>query len=135
MTLTPTDKTVLTKYPLAPSKCVICLRGSNGELNFIDFQMSLDIYGSVNLCVDCVATVAQLIGFVEKNFLTEVEDQLRNMIETNRELYKENAELNATLDNLLNLRPNLDRGSVSANEGPDKTTAISDGDLTLDISI
>lgn len=135
MPLTESDKAVLTKYPIAPSKCVVCLRSSNGELNFIDFQMSLDIYGSVNICVDCMAPIAQLLGFVEKNFLDDADEQIRNLVESNRKLIAENERLNATLDSILNLRPDVKQRDLPANEGSIKDYADDDHQLTLDVTV
>src|SRR5688572_4683579 len=105
--LTEADKVTFTKYPIAPHRCVICLRSANGEINFIDFQMNLDIYGSVNICTECLVPVAQMMGFVEKNFLHEAEEHISNLVDTNRELTIRNAELNTTLDSLISLRPDL----------------------------
>ena len=131
MPLTESDKVVLTKYPIAPSKCVVCLRSSNGELNFIDFQMSLDIYGSVNICVDCMAPIAQLLGFVEKNFLDDADEQIRNLVESNRKLIAENERLNATIDSLVNLRPDLKQRYLPADEGSDQDSK----QLKLDLGV
>ena len=135
MPLTESDKAVLTKYPIAPSKCVVCLRSSNGELNFIDFQMSLDIYGSVNICVDCMAPIAQLLGFVEKNFLDDADEQIRNLVESNRKLIAENERLNATIDSLVNLRPDLKQRYLSADESPSESSESDDQQPTLDIEL
>jgi hypothetical protein len=135
MSLTESDKTVLTKYPIAPSKCVICLRGSDGELNFIDFQMSLDVYGSVNICVECLAPVAQLLGFVEKSFLNDADLQIRNLVETNRELQENNVRLNATLDSLLAMRPNLTVDHLSSDESAVEDSGNDANQLTIDIEI
>lgn len=133
--LTESDKVVLTKYPIAPSKCVVCLRSSNGELNFIDFQMSLDIYGSVNICVDCLAPIAQLLGFVEKGLLNDADDQIRNLVESNRKLVADNERLNATLDTLLYLRPDLKQRDLPVNESPSESSESDDRQLELELEV
>lgn len=133
--LTESDKVVLTKYPIAPSKCVVCLRSANGELNFIDFQMSLDIYGSVNICTECIAPVAQLLGYVEKNLLNDADKQISNLVEMNRELAENNAKLNATLDSLLNLRPGIVPGDLSSDAESGSSEGSNDLDLEFDLDI
>jgi uncharacterized UBP type Zn finger protein len=120
MTTTPNDKVVLTKYPIAPSVCVICLRSSNGELDYIDFQMSLDIYGSVNICVECVASVAKShLDMVSREEYEDTLEQIRNLVEINRELADNNERLNATMDSLVNLRPSLVERRLPVNEDTD----------------
>ena len=115
MTTTQSDKAVLTKYPIAPSKCVVCLRSSDGQLEFIDFQMNLDIYGSVNICVDCMKNVMDLI---DSEHLRDVEQQNINLVEMNRELVAKNEQLNATLDSLINLRPGLKPSNLPVDAEP-----------------
>jgi hypothetical protein len=135
MSLTESDKVVLTKYPIAPSKCVVCLRSSNGELNFIDFQMSLDIYGSVNICVDCLAPVAQLLGFVNGKLLEEANQQIANLVEMNRELTENNARLNTTMDSILALRPNVVDRDLPSDEESDSVTTTDSFQLDLGIDL
>lgn len=135
MSLTESDKVVLTKYPIAPSKCVVCLRSANGDLNFIDFQMSLDIYGSVNICVDCVRSVAPLVGLVDATAINEANDQIRNLVETNRELYENNERLNSTIDSLVGIRPNLIERDLSAHAESIKDNADDDHQLTLELAV
>lgn len=136
MSLTESDKVVLTKYPIAPSKCVVCLRSSNGELNFIDFQMSLDIYGSVNICTDCMATVAKgLMGFVEPKDIDALSSQVTNLVEMNRELKTENDKLRSTLDSLFDLRPDLKQRDLPVDEGTDSGSKSNDFDLELDLEL
>ena len=112
MSLTTSDKTVLTKYPPLPSKCVICLRDSNGEIDFIDFQMSVDVYGAVVICVGCFVPVADLLGYVKREDLEEVNEQLSNVVALNRKYLEENGHLNRTLDTILDLRPAVSTRSL-----------------------
>lgn len=135
MSLTESDKIVLTKYPIAPSKCVVCLRSSDGVLNFIDFQMSLDIYGSVNICVDCIRSVASLINLVDSVAIEQADEQIRSLVELNRELTENNAKLNATIDSLLNVRPNLGRSNLPADESTGEGQGSNDLDLELEFDI
>lgn len=134
MPLTESDKVVLTKYPIAPSKCVVCLRSSNGELNFIDFQMSLDIYGSVNICVDCLAPISQMLGFVEKGLLNDADEQIRNLVESNRKLVAENEQLHAIIASLSVVRPDLELRHLPVDEGSDQDSKQLKLDLELDVT-
>ncbi|HEY9658388.1 MAG TPA: hypothetical protein V6C65_08045 [Allocoleopsis sp.] len=115
------DKAVLTKYPALPSTCVICLRSSNGELDFVDFQMSLDIYGSVNICIDCVASVAKgLLNYVSAEEVEDLNAQIRNLVDMNRELAENNERLNTTMDSLLDLRPDIVERRLPSDASTDK---------------
>lgn len=131
--LTESDKVVLTKYPIAPSKCVVCLRSSNGQLNFIDFQMSLDIYGSVNICVDCLAPIAHLLGFVEKGLLNDADEQIRNLVESNRKLVAENEQLHAIIASLSVVRPDLELRDLPVDEGSDQDSKQLKFDLGVEL--
>lgn len=136
MPLTESDKVILTKYPIAPSKCVVCLRSSNGDLNFIDFQMSLDIYGSVNICVDCICSVAKgLLGFVEPKDIDALSGQVSNLVEMNRELKTENDKLRSTLDSLFDFRPDLKQCDLPADESPSEGSKSNSFDLELDLEL
>lgn len=136
MTLSQSDKVVLTKYPIAPSVCVVCLRSSNGELEFIDFQMSLDIYGSVNICVDCVATVAKgLLGWVGPQDIDALTQQVSNLVEMNRELKKENEQYRTTLDSLFNLRPDIKQRNLSTDESTSSDFKSNNINLELELDI
>lgn len=136
MTLSQSDKVVLTKYPIAPSVCVVCLRSSNGELEFIDFQMSLDIYGSVNICVDCVATVAKgLLGWVGPQDIDALTQQVSNLVEMNRELKKENEQYRTTLDSLFNLRPDIKQRNLSTDESTSSDSKSNNINLELELDI
>lgn len=136
MPLTESDKVVLTKYPIAPSTCVVCLRSSNGELEFIDFQMSLDIYGSVNICVDCIATVAKgLLGWVGPKDIDALTDQISNLVEMNRELKTENDKFRTTLDSLFDLRPDLKQRDLPVDEGSDSDSKPDSLDIELELDL
>lgn len=135
MTTTQSDKVVTTKYPIAPSTCVVCLRSANGELEFIDFQMNLDIYGSVNICFDCMAPVADLLGYVKKKALEDADMQIRNLVEMNRELVENNERLNATLDSILKLRPDVVTSDLSTNAEPSKTSALDRDQFTIELDL
>lgn len=133
MSLTQSDKTTLTKYPPLPSKCVICLRDSNGELDFIDFQMSVDIYGAVVICAECFYPVAELLGFVHEKDLEAINEQVAHLIEINRELNENNGKLNATLDSLVSLRPDLVSSNLSTDEGSGEDDGDDDFQLELPV--
>lgn len=135
MALTESDKVVLTKYPIAPSKCVVCLRSSDGQLEFIDFQMSLDIYGSVNICVDCIRSVAPLVGLVAGELVIGADEQVRNLVEMNRELVENNERLNSTLDSLLNLRPDLKQRDLPVDAESDSDSEPDNQQLELELTV
>ena len=54
----------LTVQPALPSKCTGCGFDADGRKEFIDTTMSLDFYGAVLFCEDCVREMAATIGMV-----------------------------------------------------------------------
>ena len=114
MPLTESDKVTITQYPPLPSKCCICHRGSNGSIRFLDFQMSLDIYGAVTICEECVAPVAQLFGYVRGDSLEASEESLMRVQMELESVQAENDRLNSVMDSLLSLRPALSSDSPSS---------------------
>lgn len=135
MSTTQSDKAVVTKYPIAPSQCVVCLRSANGVIDFIDFQMNLDIYGSVNICADCMAPVADLLGYVKKSELEDIKVQNNNLVDMNRELVDNNERLNATLDSILKLRPDVVTSDFSTNAKSSKTTTSDSDQFTIEFDL
>ena len=52
---TKTQKFQLTNSPALPASCVACGRSqSNSNQQFVDFNASLDWYGAILFCVDCI---------------------------------------------------------------------------------
>lgn len=85
------DRVTIMNYPVAlPGKCTICgYGGGDGRRRFIDFGLSLDFFGAVNFCTDCMAEISRKIGFIPK----EEFDMLR----------LENSELRSIIDDLRNV--------------------------------
>jgi hypothetical protein len=135
MTTTQSDKATVTKYPIAPATCVICLRSANGVIDFVDFQMSLDVYGSVNICADCMAPVANMLGYVKSSEVEDILMQNNNLVDMNRELVENNERLNTTLDSILKLRPDVLPSDLSADEKSGKTSAPDASQLTIEFDI
>lgn len=115
-TLTESDKTTKTFYPPLPSQCCICFFKSDGTREFLDFQMSLDFYGAVLICSECVAPVAQLFGYTKNEKIEANAEVISDLRDTIEKLENDNAELSGTLDSLFSLRPDLEPGRVSSDE-------------------
>lgn len=103
----PSDKITITQYPPLPSLCCICNFSSDGKRRFLDFQMSLDVYGAVTICEFCIIPVAHLFDFVSKDSLEVTKLYLEASNQTIVGLKKENEQLNTTLDSIFNLRPDF----------------------------
>lgn len=103
----PSDKITITLTPPLPSLCCICNFSADGKRKFLDFQMSLDIYGAVTICEFCVIPVAHLFGFVTKDSLEVTKLYLEAANQTLVGLKKENEQLNTTLDSIFSLRPDF----------------------------
>jgi hypothetical protein len=117
--LSQSDKITLTKYPPLPSVCAICKFSANGEVEFLDFEMSLDIYGAVVICERCIAPVAQLFGYVTSVELNNANSIIVSQQEELIEVREANARLNSTLDSILSLRPNVQSSDLSTPEVTD----------------
>ncbi len=133
MPLTESDRITITRQPPLPSRCCICNFSADGTRRFLDFEMSLDIYGAVVICEACVAPVAQLFGYVlstELNSANVVIDILENKI---AELQDNNERLNATLDSILHLRPDLGSSGISSAEVSDSVTVSDDFEFGIEL--
>lgn len=103
----PSDKITITQYPPLPSLCCICNFSADGKRRFLDFQMSVDIYGAVAICEECIAPVAKLFGYVKADKLELSEITLEAALQNVEGFRRENEHLNITLDSIFNLRPDL----------------------------
>jgi hypothetical protein len=55
------EKVQVTERPMAaPAKCVVC---GAVDRPVVDFGMSLDFYGAILFCVDCMGSIAYAIGY------------------------------------------------------------------------
>lgn len=94
----------LLDYPYAaPSKCVICGSGPEANRKFIDFKQSLEFYGAVYYCTDCMGEVAQQVGYVPVKDLIDLQDAVRAICEV---YTSELAELKGYRDVFAKLRDN-----------------------------
>lgn len=119
MALTTSDKITLTKYPALPSKCAACLRGSDGSLEFVDFQVSFDWEGAVVICTDCWKTAAELIQYVSADEIAPLVMDIQELQSTVERLTHERDTVQSALDSLLAVRPDL----VHHNSGVDESKA------------
>lgn len=67
----------LTTEPALPAKCVGCNNDVKATRPLVDTSASLDYYGAILLCADCVTEMAELIGLVPESELKK-ELQLGN---------------------------------------------------------
>src|SRR3982751_1832507 len=103
----PSDKVTITLQPPLPSLCCICNFSADGKRRFLDFQMSVDIYGAVVICEECIAPVATLFGFVPIDRLETSETYLLASQISLEGYKKQNEQLNTTLDSIFSLRPDF----------------------------
>jgi hypothetical protein len=73
--ITTPSKYVLTKSLALPSTCMGCHRSANGIVDFIDLGFSLDWYGAVGLCTDCVKEMLTLIDYVPVAKVAELQEE------------------------------------------------------------
>lgn len=98
-------KIQLVEQPALPAKCVCCNNQWKGSPDhMVDFQASVDEYGALLFCTSCAGELANLVLTDEVNSLN---DQIRSLTLINRELQENNDRLNATLDSILSVRPDV----------------------------
>lgn len=100
----PAGRVQLTLDPALPSKCIICQKGSGGGTQFVDFDLSLDWYGAVVICADCIR---ECISVVESDPVAHFTEKLSD---TKRELEVALSELEryrTAFDSLSFIRPDL----------------------------
>lgn len=103
----PSDKITITLYPPLPSLCCICNFSADGKRRFLDFQMSIDIWGVIAICEECIAPVAELFGYVKADKLELSQIHLEAALQNVEGFMRENEHLNTTLDSIFSLRPDL----------------------------
>lgn len=129
--LTESDKVTKTKYPPLPSKCCICNFSADGTREFLDFQVSLDIYGAVCICDACVAPVAELFGYVHHSLVTEVVESAEAAILLIEQQEVQIHGLQAALDSILVVRPDLNSGNPGNDDLASENSDEDDGQSTL----
>lgn len=86
------DRVAFTTDPALPATCVICQRSSNGQIQFADFNMSLDYYGAIVICEDCVRETVSLVDYVSmerhRRVLAKLLDTKQELLETKNQLEK-----------------------------------------------
>jgi hypothetical protein len=133
MTLSESDRITITRYPPLPSSCAICNFSADGSRGFLDFQVSLDYYGAVVICEECVAPVAQLFGYVSQERYEASENSLMRVgIELER-LQAENGKLNLVVDSLLAVRPDAFGNNSGSDEVSIEVTSEDPGQPELPI--
>lgn len=84
-------KTVLWPEPL-PRRCIACGRGSDGKIHFIDFGMSIDMWGAVLFCTDCYVEGAEAFGLIRPSTAALLKDTVKALVQEREELRNKVAE-------------------------------------------
>ena len=104
----PSDRMQFHKYPPAlPGKCIICQKTSNGAVSFLDINWSIDDYGAVYFCTDCLTPLAHAIGFVETKSLMDAEREAAELAYALREVEDERDHYRSIVNSLRAVRPDL----------------------------
>lgn len=110
----PSDRVVLTQQPALPSRCAVCLRSADGKLQFVDFGLSFDIDGAVNICTDCVVNIGEVCGLVPVAQVDEAVRECSDALQIVERLQEENGTLRESLDIVSRFSVNLvDHDSAS----------------------
>ncbi len=119
----PSAKIQLTTEPPLPATCTCCGTPGNGRSEFVDFNASVDYYGAVVLCVNCVKEAAATVGYVPDNNTEKLKIDLD-------EAYLEIERLGHKLEAMENVvfayripvdtpNPDTDNGSSSSDPEPE----------------
>lgn len=76
------SKFYVTTTPALPARCVCCGNDAKGDLNFVDTTASVDYYGAIVICANCVAEIASLLGLVDIHLLN---DTVKDLTQKNEE--------------------------------------------------
>jgi hypothetical protein len=74
----------LVTEPALPATCAVCVRSANGAIKFVDFNASLDYYGAIVICEDCIKECMSLLDTIPKQDLldlSEMYDRLQKELE------------------------------------------------------
>lgn len=74
--MSDSGKYKLTVEPALPSKCTGCGFDADGRKEFLDTTMSLDFYGAVLFCEDCVREMAATVGMVPAEMSVSLEQEV-----------------------------------------------------------
>jgi hypothetical protein len=118
-------RVVLVTEPALPATCVICTRSADGAIRFVDFNFSLDYYGAVVICEDCLKECLGLLDYTANiNFTNKVDE----LVAKQEELDRVTDELNkykSALDGLSFIRPDLNPLNVdSSNKSEESDDSI-----------
>lgn len=114
--MTTISKIQVVKHPPLPATCAVCNRSANGNVDFLDWNLSLDYYGAVLLCEDCAREMVSILGFAPVAEVENRNEQIENLTLRNRELVEENDRVRAALNSVLVVRPDL---RVDGNQSDD----------------
>lgn len=126
------DKIQKTNNPPLPGTCIVCAKSYNGNVAFLDFNLSLDWYGAVLFCEDCAGEMVSVIDFCPVAERSALENEVKLLHDKITELQDNNVRLNSTLDNLLAVRPSLRGDSDLSDESPHSDDEESATDSSTD---
>lgn len=127
------NKFQLLDNPVAlPHKCAGCgYPGGTSETGiaarqFIDWGITLEYYGAVIFCENCIIEVASVLGFVPPEKIDAALDKITELLAQNQELRLANDSLRTTVHTLSSPIGNV----ISADSEPDTEPDISDTDTS-----
>jgi hypothetical protein len=101
------SRVALITEPALPAECVICKRSANGKVQFVDFNASLDYYGAIVICEDCIKETLRLMGFSDRGVNERLIESLGRQQKINTELLAKLDKYESVVVNLQEVRPDL----------------------------
>ena len=66
-----------TTTPALPARCIGCNNEAKGDKEFVDLTASIDYYGAIAICEDCVREIAMsCFGLVSMDNVVEMSEEL-----------------------------------------------------------
>lgn len=109
----PAGRVQIVLDPALPSKCIVCDKGPGKGLKFVDFNVSLDWYGAVVFCIDCIK---ECITVAEHDPVSEIEAKLKAKEEELEVATHELIRYRTAFDGLSFIRPDLNPLTVVNDE-------------------
>lgn len=129
----PQSKFLLVKEPLQqlPHRCCACTRyGADNSLEFIDFNLDIEFYGKIFICVDCVREMANQLGYSDPQQVSTMQSTVDGLTQSYEGALEENEELRNALAGFRTVFGSGDvtvSDSFASVEGEDTLTEEPDG--------
>lgn len=98
----PQARWTVVQFPAAlPGDCLLCHGSPDNRDWFVDVGFSMDWYGAVYLCCDCIIEITNIVGFLTPDQATQIKTERDSLVQENFDLLRKLAEL-VEVDRIIN---------------------------------